>query len=141
MSKLAAGLIIFRKLANQIEYLLLQTSYGEHHFTPPKGHLDEGETYLDAALRETEEEAGLKPTDYKIIESFKVELKYLVNGKPKNVVYWLAKLNDPETQVKLSHEHQDYKWLKLDDAIAYAKYEDMQKVFKQVDEFIQTNHY
>lgn len=34
----AAGFIIFRQLKqNPIEYLLLQTSYGEHHWTPPKG--------------------------------------------------------------------------------------------------------
>ncbi|KAK3782244.1 hypothetical protein RRG08_048702 [Elysia crispata] len=32
----AAGFIIFRKLENQPEYLLLQTSYGQHHWTPPK---------------------------------------------------------------------------------------------------------
>jgi len=38
MSKtLAAGLIIYRRLAGAIEYLLLQTSYGDHHWTPPKG--------------------------------------------------------------------------------------------------------
>ena len=34
----AAGFIIFRRVAQTpIEYLLLQTSYGEHHWTPPKG--------------------------------------------------------------------------------------------------------
>ena len=38
--KLAAGLIIFRKLNHTIEYLLLQTSYGENHWTPPKGFLN-----------------------------------------------------------------------------------------------------
>ncbi len=34
----AAGFIIFRQVGqNPIEYLLLQTSYGVHHWTPPKG--------------------------------------------------------------------------------------------------------
>lgn len=43
MAVRACGLIVFRLLANSvpppdnIEYLLLQTSYGEHHWTPPKG--------------------------------------------------------------------------------------------------------
>lgn len=42
MAVRACGLIVFRLLANcvppkDIEYLLLQTSYGEHHWTPPKG--------------------------------------------------------------------------------------------------------
>lgn len=43
MAVRACGLIVFRLLGNcvppkdNIEYLLLQTSYGKHHWTPPKG--------------------------------------------------------------------------------------------------------
>lgn len=37
MVKGAAGFVIFRKVATKIEYLLLQTSYGIYHWTPPKG--------------------------------------------------------------------------------------------------------
>jgi len=34
----AAGFIIYRRTGQgPIEYLLLQTSYGAHHWTPPKG--------------------------------------------------------------------------------------------------------
>lgn len=35
--KVATGFVIFRMAALEIEYLLLQTSYGIHHWTPPKG--------------------------------------------------------------------------------------------------------
>ena len=38
-SLVAAGLIVFRRLHNDLQYLLLQTSYGEHHWTPPKGRV------------------------------------------------------------------------------------------------------
>ena len=48
--KRAAGLVIYRQKGG-IEWLLLQTSYGEHHWTPPKGHLDPGEDDMTAALR------------------------------------------------------------------------------------------
>ena len=37
MEKKAAGFIIFRKISDNFEYLLLQASYGTHHWTPPKG--------------------------------------------------------------------------------------------------------
>lgn len=37
MAKRAAGLVIFRRLTDKIEYLMLRTSYGNHHWTPPKG--------------------------------------------------------------------------------------------------------
>lgn len=33
----AAGLVIFRNVNQAVQFLLLQTSYGEHHWTPPKG--------------------------------------------------------------------------------------------------------
>jgi hypothetical protein len=36
-TKLAAGLVVFRRISNSVQYLLLQTSYGEKHWTPPKG--------------------------------------------------------------------------------------------------------
>lgn len=33
----AAGLVIFRRFQNQIQFLLLKHSYGDQHWTPPKG--------------------------------------------------------------------------------------------------------
>lgn len=52
MAVRACGLIIFRRLqpapsskvTDSIEYLLLQTSYGSHHWTPPKGDFCSGDT-------------------------------------------------------------------------------------------------
>lgn len=37
VAKRAAGFLIFRRLNQQIEYLLLRASYGTKHWTPPKG--------------------------------------------------------------------------------------------------------
>ncbi|XP_068958012.1 bis(5'-nucleosyl)-tetraphosphatase [asymmetrical] isoform X3 [Petaurus breviceps papuanus] len=98
MSLRACGFIIFRrpripKVDNKaIEFLLLQTSYGTNHWTPPKGHVDPGESDLETAFRETREEAGLDASQLKIIEGFKSELNYVVNSKPKTVIYWLAEM-------------------------------------------------
>lgn len=39
MGKRAAGFLIFRRLNEQIEYLLLKASYGNKHWTPPKGKI------------------------------------------------------------------------------------------------------
>lgn len=33
----AAGYVIFRRIAGNIEYLMLQASYGNFHWSPPKG--------------------------------------------------------------------------------------------------------
>jgi bis(5'-nucleosidyl)-tetraphosphatase len=133
--KLAAGLIVYRRSPNKIEYLLLQTSYGENHWTPPKGHLDEGENYLTAAIRETEEEAGLfEDKHYKIVDrNISIEAKYLANGKPKRVIYWLAELLDSNTEIKLSEEHINYKWLDLNESVGIVKYETMIEVLRRAE--------
>ena len=71
----AAGFIIYRQMKAKTEYLLMQTSYGEHHWTPPKGHVDPGESDYETAVRETAEEAGIREEDMVIDKIFKVELK------------------------------------------------------------------
>uniref|UniRef100_A0A1A7Y9M2 Bis(5'-nucleosyl)-tetraphosphatase [asymmetrical] n=1 Tax=Iconisemion striatum TaxID=60296 RepID=A0A1A7Y9M2_9TELE len=136
MALRACGFIVFRRLAGStppqgnIEYLLLQTSYGEHHWTPPKGHVDPGEDDLTTALRETKEEAGLGVEHLQVIDSFFQKLNYKVRGKPKEVLYWLAELRDPETAVTLSNEHQDYRWVQLEEACTLAGYKDLQETLK-----------
>ncbi|ENN70778.1 bis(5'-nucleosyl)-tetraphosphatase [asymmetrical] isoform X1 [Dendroctonus ponderosae] len=134
--KVAAGFVIFRYASSKIEYLLLQTSYGIHHWTPPKGHVDPGETDLMTAYRETQEESGLKKADIKVFEETKTTLNYKVKGKPKVVHYWLAELINPDAKVKLSNEHQDFKWLPLKEACEISGYQDMEDVLNKFDEFL-----
>lgn len=33
----AAGILIYRRVAGRVEYLLLQASYPPYHWSPPKG--------------------------------------------------------------------------------------------------------
>ncbi|XP_066502627.1 bis(5'-nucleosyl)-tetraphosphatase [asymmetrical] [Hoplias malabaricus] len=142
MALRACGFIIFRRLAqcsppHNIEYLLLQTSYGEHHWTPPKGHVDPGEDDLTTAWRETQEEAGLGKEHLCMVNGFLHKLHYEVRGKQKEVLYWLAELRDPSIKVILSDEHQDYRWAKLDEACSLAKYQDLQDTLKSVQHFLE----
>ncbi|CAG5129393.1 unnamed protein product [Candidula unifasciata] len=132
----AAGLLVFRMLQNNPEYLMLQHSYGDNHWTPPKGHVDPGESEFETALRETEEEAGFKKEQLKIIKDFEKHLNYEVNGTPKRVIYWLSELRNPNDPVKLSHEHKDFKWLQLDEACQVAKYPDMVQLLKEANAYI-----
>ncbi|KDR23432.1 hypothetical protein L798_05797 [Zootermopsis nevadensis] len=135
----ASGFVIFRMVCNQIEYLLLQTSYGKHHWTPPKGHVDPGESDLETALRETEEESGLRKMDLHIIEDFNKTIKYNVRGTPKTAVYLLAELIRLDTPVKLSDEHQDFKWVPLDKACKLVEHQTLQEVLKECSTFLQQN--
>ncbi|XP_060072219.1 bis(5'-nucleosyl)-tetraphosphatase [asymmetrical]-like [Ylistrum balloti] len=137
----AAGFIVFRTISSEIQYLLLQTSYGQHHWTPPKGHVDPGESEFDTALRETTEEAGLNRSHLEVIDNFKKTLNYPVNGRPKRVVYWLAKMKDPEMAVTLSDEHIDFKWLKVQEANELiTQYKDLQAVLNDADEYLKSKY-
>ena len=111
------------------------------HWTPPKGHLDEGETDSTAAKRETLEEAGLQENkDYEIINhSYKIESNYFIGDIAKRVTYWLAKVNDPNVVVKMSEEHQDFKWLNFNQACDIVGYEEMKRVLSVAQDFIIKN--
>ena len=132
----AAGLIIFRRMKSEIQYLLMRASYGTRHWTPPKGHVDPGESDYQAALRETEEEAGLQPSLLEIRPNFKIELNYKVTShrdgiqRPKVVTYWLAELINPEVnEIKLSEEHSDFKWLPLKETLELSGFPDQNEMF------------
>lgn len=101
--------------------------------------MDPGENDMETALRETEEEAGLKDNHLQIIEDFRKELHYEVNQKQKTVIYWLAKLVDPDAAVKLSEEHKDFKWVNLAEACQLAEYADLQSVLKDCETYLKTS--
>ncbi|XP_059618519.1 bis(5'-nucleosyl)-tetraphosphatase [asymmetrical] [Phlebotomus argentipes] len=133
--EVAAGFLLFRRLSDQIQYLLLQASYGTGHWTPPKGHLEAGETEFEAALRETKEEAGYSEADLKVYKDHFHEMHYQVKGNDKRVIYWLAELENPQKEPELSDEHVARKWLPKDEAIAlsgFSNFEEMVRKFHDV---------
>lgn len=106
--------------------------------TSSSGHVDPGEDDLTTALRETQEEAGLTAEHLRVIDGFVQQLRYEVQGKPKEVLYWLAELRDPETELTLSDEHQDYRWARLEDACTLAQYKDMQDTLRAAHQYLET---
>src|SRR5215475_7504418 len=60
--KQSAGLMLFRRGGAELEVVLVHPSgnYNRHKpWSSPKGLPDEGETLIEAAVRETSEEAGI----------------------------------------------------------------------------------
>lgn len=103
------------------------------------GHVDPGESDLVTAIRETREEAGFEENDYEIKDkSYYIDSNYLVNNKNKRVRYWVAKLND-SVEVKLSEEHQAYKWLDLNAACEISNFDEFTRVLNQADSYIRNN--
>ena len=67
--EISAGIIVYRRTKDGPKFLLLY--HGGSYWNFPKGHIEGEEKSLEAALRETVEETGLKQEDLKIRNRFK----------------------------------------------------------------------
>ncbi|MGM9477164.1 NUDIX domain-containing protein [Pedobacter sp. GSP4] len=86
--KLSAGILLFRKKAQQIEFFLVHpggpffAKKDMGFWTIPKGEPNEGEDYLKAAIREFEEETG------KLLAGDFIPLQPIVQKGGKKVLCW-----------------------------------------------------
>ncbi|XP_033634835.1 bis(5'-nucleosyl)-tetraphosphatase [asymmetrical]-like [Asterias rubens] len=139
----AGGLLVFRRCQQKIEYLMLKKPRHKLHWSPPKGHVDAGETNYDAAIRETFEEAALREEHLSIYKDKCWTLTYLTKGnRTKEVVYWLAQLRDWNTPIKLSNEHDGYKWVVISDALEMsdrANWPEMRRMLLEAEEHLRLN--
>src|SRR3989344_3470821 len=67
--EITAGVIVFRRTNEGPKFLLLY--HRGQYWNFPKGHVEKEERSLDAAVRETCEETGLKKSDLRILYGFK----------------------------------------------------------------------
>lgn len=82
---LAAGGIVWRRSPRGPELALIRRHrYTDNEWSLPKGKLDPGETYPEAAVREVEEETGIRAR----VLRFAGVMQYLVKGKNKIVCFW-----------------------------------------------------
>ena len=110
----AAGIIMKINEDGKKQILLIQRAaedHWPHHWEFPRGKCDKGksEDVIPCAKREIKEETGLDVSIVALIDTF----EYLADrGKRLTTCYnYLCELNDQNQKVKLSDEHQDYKWI------------------------------
>ncbi|MCL4549910.1 MAG: NUDIX pyrophosphatase [Bacteroidetes bacterium] len=108
---------VFRIKNNDLEFLLLKRAQNEKYpglWQMVTGAVHQNEKAFKTALREIKEETNLTPIKFWVVPN--INSFYL----PEQDNVWLipvfAALVSPRSQVKISEEHSDFKWVKKTEA-------------------------
>ena len=119
----SCGLIII----NENKVLLVKQTEG--HWGFPKGHVEQGETEVQTAIREVKEETNI---DVEVKEDKRYEEEYYPEENiKKQVVYFLAK-NITTNIMPQQSEIQEIKWVPLNEAENVITYENSKNIIRKV---------
>lgn len=126
-----AGGVVYRRVDDKVDILMIQDRMGR--WTIPKGHVEEGETIEQTALREVAEETGL--TQFRLGEKLdKLHFFYRKEGKlifMTTHVFLMEAIGDTDAVVAEDSEGiVDAKWFDSVEALGLIEYKDTEKLFR-----------
>jgi 8-oxo-dGTP pyrophosphatase MutT (NUDIX family) len=129
---LSCGAVIYRKSQGRVQYLLLKHVNG-NHWSLAKGHTEPGESEVQTALREIDEETGLS---VKLKPGFREAIRYSPSaGVEKTVVFFLAKARGKKVKLQKS-EILNAVWLELEDSVKLISHKDTAEVLRRAEVFL-----
>jgi 8-oxo-dGTP pyrophosphatase MutT (NUDIX family) len=118
-----AGGVVARIVNGEREYLLVEASRVRGLWVLPKGHIEPGETPEAAAVREVEEEAGVRAT----IVAEAGESEYVAGGRGVRTIFYLMTY-DSEAG---SGEDRSRAWRRYQDALELLPFDNLRRVLTQ----------
>ncbi|MBN8247883.1 MAG: NUDIX hydrolase, partial [Verrucomicrobia bacterium] len=124
----AAGGLVWRSGPQEPELLIIRRfRHGTDEWSLPKGKLDAGEHYAEAALREVAEETGVRAR----LGRFAGVLQYGVNGQSKVVCMWemtAETVGQPED----TEEVAEIRWVVRDEALRLLSHEQNRELLRHL---------
>ncbi len=139
----SAGAVIFKKESANIFFLIIYSSRNKI-WGFPKGHLEQGETAKEAAIREIKEEVGLESLNF--IDGFREEVMYeTISKRPpfkdekieKYVTYFLCEAGNQDIIVD-GREITDHRFLNFSQAEELIKFSSLKNILRRAYDFSQT---
>ena len=97
----------------------------------PKGHMEDGETEIETALREVKEEVGL---EVEIDKERRYTLNYVIRDEiDKTTVLYIAKAKNEEI-IMQENEIENIRWCSFEEALNTLTFNNWKEMFKKVME-------
>ncbi|MDD5732065.1 MAG: NUDIX domain-containing protein [Patescibacteria group bacterium] len=135
---ISAGGIIYRKEQDKTYFIIVKSFWDKWTF--PKGEVEEGETWQEAAVREIQEETGIKEAE---ILGEIGEIKYTDKSKEtaikKSVHFYLVKTDQVDIKTKSDDQThiKEVRWVEKDEVLKMLSYDNLIDLFKKAVEEIQ----
>lgn len=110
----------------------------DNNWVLPKGHLKEGESLVETAIREVLEETNIKLKTENLVDKIG-DFTYFSNleNSDKNIKAYLFKISKYQKIVPLEKENFiKGHWLALEDAINKVTYQEQKEVLQKVSKYI-----
>ena len=129
----SCGAVVFTRMNNEIQYLLIRNLTGIYGF--PKGHVEQGETEEQTALREVFEEVGLA---VKLVSGFRCEDEHPIPQKEntmKQIVYFLGEYSNQEFTYQ-KEELTDALLTDYETAMTLFQFESSKRILTEANNFL-----
>jgi 8-oxo-dGTP diphosphatase len=132
--KFNIGLKALVKCGNEI--LIIKTS-ARGDWEVPGGRIDEGENHEQVLAREIFEETGMKlnlenkKLRYVNIDTYE-DYAASHSGCKLCLIFYEVEI-ESKPEVKLSHEHVDYKWITKEEIVSFKIHKQLRHAFSKLD--------